>query len=375
MRVELVPPVLGEALKILVIDDDEAFRATVVKGLEKLGFEALQAASGGLGLKLAREHAPELILCDVRMAGADGFLTLYALRRDPQIAATPFVLISGQPVTATDVPGLEHGADGLLAKPFSVEQLRKTIETVLANRPVPNAQLESKLEQLRKPGSESGTGLLEPLQEIIGVANLVRESHEQLRAKELTGLMDEIRQSASGLERRIGNCLTYAEAELLASDEDRLSAIRQERTKLCSTVEPLARQMAERRERSADLALELADTLVVISPKHLAKIIEELLDNAFRYSQPGEAITLKSRIEIGAVILSVSDQGRGMSLEKLSKVGAPISMMRLLYGQQGSGLGLIIAKRLVELYGGSFQIESQPEAGTTVTLKLSLPSS
>src|SRR6266853_3439580 len=120
--------------KILVIDDEEAFRASLMAILEHKGFDVLQAATGAIGVQLARTHLPDLILCDVNMAGVGGNLTLYALRRDPQIASIPFILMSGY-LSSGDAPsGIERGSDGFLAKPFSTEKLLATIHGCL-NKP------------------------------------------------------------------------------------------------------------------------------------------------------------------------------------------------------------------------------------------------
>src|SRR6266487_1618797 len=118
--------------KILVIDDEEAFRSTLITILEKNGFDVLQAASGAIGVHLARTQLPDLILCDVNMAGVGGNLTLYALRLDPQIASIPFILMSGYLSSGDTPPGIQRGADGFLTKPFSPEKLVATIQRCLS---------------------------------------------------------------------------------------------------------------------------------------------------------------------------------------------------------------------------------------------------
>src|SRR5438874_9278194 len=122
--------------KILVIDDEEAFRSTLITILEKNGFDVLQAASGAIGVHLARTQLPDVILCDVNMTGVGGNLTLYALRRDPQIASIPFVLMSGFVSSGEAPPGIERGADDFLAKPFSTEKLVATIQRCIS-QPAP----------------------------------------------------------------------------------------------------------------------------------------------------------------------------------------------------------------------------------------------
>ena len=67
---------------------------------------------------------------------------------------------------------------------------------------------------------------------------------------------------------------------------------------------------------------------------------------------------------------SVTDQGRGFSTEQIRRIGAYVQFDRKMQEQQGLGLGLVIAKRLAELHGGSLAIEGSKGAGTTVTVKL-----
>src|SRR6266699_5952999 len=117
--------------KILIIDDEEAFRGSLITILEKKGFDVLQAPGGALGVQLARTHVPDLILCDVNMGGVGGNLTLCALRRDPQIASIPFILMSGYISSGDTPPGIHRGADAFLTKPFSIEKLVSTIQACL----------------------------------------------------------------------------------------------------------------------------------------------------------------------------------------------------------------------------------------------------
>src|SRR5438874_2700736 len=120
---------------ILVIDDDEAFRNILAKTLQKQGLEVVQAATGAQGVQLARTDAPDLILCDVELGGVGGNLVLYAVRRDPQLAHIPFILMSGHGLGGdTALPGTERGADGFLAKPFSPAKLTATIDACLIRK-------------------------------------------------------------------------------------------------------------------------------------------------------------------------------------------------------------------------------------------------
>ena len=351
--------------KILVIDDDAAFRGVLATMLEKQGLEVLQAASGAEGVQLARTDTPNLILCDVELGGVGGNLVLYAVRRDPQLAPIPFVLMSGHGMSGeAGWPGIERGADGFLAKPFTPGKLAATVDAFLS-------KLQG--EPLVESGAASGAsyGLLEPLKRILEITRSLGAAPMEPSA--VAGLSEQAHQAAARLHRRLGNCLAYAEIERLAADWQRVGALQQCRSGLRDVVEPVARDKARAAGRSADLALTLDDALVAMSAAHLEKIAEELLDNAFRYSRFGNVVQVSGATDLHQVTLAISDQGAGMSREQITQAGAPIPLDQMLLAQHGSGLGLSIAQRLAELHGGTLEVQSQPGRGTTVTVRLPNP--
>ena len=362
--------------KILVIDDEEPFRASLMAILEQKGFEVFQAASGAIGVQLARTHLPDVILCDVNMTGVGGNLTLYALRRDPQIASIPFILMSGYLSSGETPPGIERGADGFLSKPFNTEKLLATIHGCLSKREqAPVVARDSSDGSLGLASLDSSSGLLVTLSRILDITQLIGNTGRPLQPKEIIQLAGQAHEAAAHLHRRIENCLLYAEIERLASDWQQVASLQEHRAGILEVVEPVARQKARTLNRTADLSLEIDDALAAISADSLKKILEELLDNAFRYSRPGSAIHLKSAVGADHVGLSIIDQGCGMTPELVAQAGGPVPLDQVLLAQQGSGLGLAIARRLTELHRGTFIVQSEPERGTTVMVNMTKPHS
>ena len=357
--------------KILVIDDEEAFRGALMTILEKRGFDVLQASSGAVGVQLARTHLPDLILCDVNMGGVGGNLTLYALRRDPQIASIPFVLMSGFLSSGTAPPGIERGADGFLAKPFSTEKLVSTIQGCLVKAErMSDGSTDSSSGSHFIAGVDSSSGLLEIVSRILDISQLIGSKSRPLQQKEMIDLADQAHNAAAHLHRRLENCLFYAEVERLASDWQQVASLQEHRTGIQQVVEPVAREKAKTLERTADLDLRIDDALASISADSLKKILEELLDNAFKYSRPGQAVQLRTAVVADQVALSITDQGCGMTSEQAAQAGGPVPLDQVLLVQQGAGLGLTISRRLIELYRGTLIIRSEPARGTTVTVSL-----
>lgn len=120
--------------------------------------------------------------------------------------------------------------------------------------------------------------------------------------------------------------------------------------------------------------MELAEKPVAISEEYLTKIVDELVHNAFKFSKAGKPVKiLLSATDVdNALMMTISDQGRGLEADHIRKVGAYMQFERKLQEQQGLGLGLIIAKRLTELHGGSLVIQSELGKGTTVVVRLPL---
>ena len=120
----------------------------------------------------------------------------------------------------------------------------------------------------------------------------------------------------------------------------------------------------------AMLELHLGQSAAAVSPQYFVKIIEELVDNAFRYSAKGSRVYISTVDEDKAILVMIIDKGRGMTAEQIRNIGAYVQFDRAVYEQQGSGLGLTVAKYLCEMHGGVLSIQSDPGQGTTVTVRL-----
>ena len=117
--------------KILVIEDEELLRANTVQILELEDFCTIEANNGRVGVQLAQEHLPDLILCDVMMPELDGYCVLNALRQNPATAAIPFIFTTAK-ASKTDLrQGMDLGADDYLTKPFTADELLGAIATRL----------------------------------------------------------------------------------------------------------------------------------------------------------------------------------------------------------------------------------------------------
>lgn len=117
--------------KILVIEDEETVRENILELLDAEGFETFTADNGRIGLELALQVLPDLILCDVRMPELDGYGVLKALRSEPTTAAIPVMFLTAKAAKTDLSYGIELGANAYITKPFSLSQLLSVIAKVL----------------------------------------------------------------------------------------------------------------------------------------------------------------------------------------------------------------------------------------------------
>lgn len=358
--------------RILVIDDEEWVREMVHLALAHKGFEVVEAENGAVGIEKARKELPDLILCDVNMEKVDGYLTLSALRSEPATAAIPFILMTGLADTAGMRHGMELGADDYLPKPFTIDELYAAVEARLKKAQALREEAEKKLVDLRDNLSMMlPHELRTPLNGILAYGEILAAEAATLSASEVAEMGEVIHGSGKRLERLIENFLIYAQIELLGKDAQKSSVLRQKQTQSpARLIEDHARGHAQAANRPDDLTLDLADQPLPISEDYLAKIVDEVIQNAFKFSSPGQRVSVTLSGSTNGVALSVTDQGRGFSTEHITKVGAYMQFDRKLHEQQGLGLGLVIAKRLTELHGGTLSIQSERGATTTVTVKL-----
>ncbi len=361
--------------KVLVIDDTSEVRDLVVAALGSHGFEMVEAENGAAGVEQARKTLPDLILCDVRMPGMDGYGVLSALRADAATATIPFIFLSGAAHKASMRQGMELGADDYLTKPFAFDELLAAVNSRLKKQEAVAQLTEKKLEDLRGNISLAlPHELLTPLHGILGLSSLLIEGHETMKPVEILEFARNIHDSGLRLNRLIENFLLYSRIELVAADPQKVAALRSGATvQIKNVIQEICLRLAHMSQRTPDLFVQLQEATLPVQGEYFKKLVEELLDNALKFSSPGTPVRVTTAVGPEGVTLATTNLGRGLTPEQIARVGAHMQFDRKHYEQQGSGLGLIIAKRLIELHGGRFTIESVPGEHTTVTAVFPLP--
>ncbi|AMR33985.1 hypothetical protein A0256_22315 [Mucilaginibacter sp. PAMC 26640] len=114
---------------LLIIEDNDDIRDNVVEILGLAGFNVYEASNGKAGLHLAKQHKPDLILCDIMMPELDGYMVLNLLHENPETARIPFIFLTARAEPLDLRKGIEMGADDYLTKPFDDLELLNAIDT------------------------------------------------------------------------------------------------------------------------------------------------------------------------------------------------------------------------------------------------------
>ena len=153
-------------LSILVIDDDETVRSTLVEFFETFGHTARGAATASMGRQMAAEHAPDVVLLDLRLPDANGIVALDALLADdPELAV---IVLTGHADVQTAVKAMQHGAADLLEKPMDLEALAGAVE-----RAAKRGRLQQEVAVLRaasRADEPASPSLAPTLEELIDLA-------------------------------------------------------------------------------------------------------------------------------------------------------------------------------------------------------------
>jgi two-component system sensor histidine kinase/response regulator len=207
---------------------------------------------------------------------------------------------------------------------------------------------------------------------VIEASEMLINDYSLLEMDEGLELLETIHFSAKGLYRLTQNVLLHAELELIATDPDRAADLRQTKARSYTQSEltDVAHHIAHAANRMDDLQMDLQDAVVPISDLKLRKIAEEIINNAFKFSKPGTPVRVVSSLSKGVFKLYVIDHGHGMTHQQVANIGAYVKFEHQPYEHTGTGLGLTIAKRLVELHDGTFAIESIPGKQTIVQVSL-----
>lgn len=352
---------------ILLIDDEEGVRTTFGHVLRRSGYHVIESDSGSIGLELARRHLPDLILTDFEMPGGDGASVLRGIRQDPELRSKQVVLMTGRPDLITPRKGMDEGADDFLVKPVSREALLNCMKARFSRASISWRIEDEMLMNLRASvPSNLPHEFFTPMTGIIGLMEILDSSYCTFTPQEVQAIHRDVHQSALRLNRTLRNYLLILDLQTGTSGPATkpLSSSEVETAVLSGVADAL--RLNDRRK---DLTMRVQGGGVFVKPADLSQMVEELVDNACKFSRHGTPILVELTSDNR---LTVTDQGRGMTGEQINRIGAFQQFDRQKHEQQGLGLGLTLVQKLTAECNAEFSISSKSGYGTEAQIAFSL---
>ena len=364
--------------KILVIEDETTVGLNIKEILESGGFDAIVAADGKIGIQMAKEQLPDLIVCDIMMPDMDGYSVLTELQQDPATTTIPFIFLTAK-TTRDDVrQGMNLGADDYLTKPFRRKELLEAIASRLAKQ-TNLKQLQQKIEELQQLDRQKDEliwtvshDLRAPLANIKLIAETLKliEPNPQ-QQKQYLNILETVCEQGNDL---INNLLTWRKLEA-AEYTLEYETINLEYW-LKGLLEPFE---IRTRDRQQIFTIKITPNLppFKVDPTSLKRILTELFNNACKYTCSGGKIKFQviyqpasSPTNPGVISFIIANEAAIPEtdlphiFEKFYRVNHKDAQF-----QSGTGLGLAIVQQLVEKLQGTIQAESS-SGWTRFTVKL-----
>jgi two-component system, sensor histidine kinase and response regulator len=359
----------GQEPVVLVVDDSEKNREYVGSILAHQRYEVLFAASGPEALDLIAARVPDLILLDLMMPGMDGLEVCKRLKSNPATMDVPVIFLTAAQDMEIAVKALEVGAVDFINKPFHAPELLARVRT--------HVELKQTRDELNRIISEKS--------ELMSA--VAHDLKNPLSAARFSALM--LKEPVSpASHQELVQCVIEACESMLAFVQERLErnareshggTLKIEPVGLAEVLSSIVRQnlsVAHAKQSTLDVALEEAGALAVLADYHaLSQVLDNLVSNALKFSPPGSCVTVtieRPEDDPPNVVVSVRDQGPGVTEEDLRHMFEPYRRLsaKPTAGESSTGLGLSIARRLMERMGGTIGCDSQPGSGTRFWIKI-----
>jgi signal transduction histidine kinase len=362
--------------KILVVEDNPDMLHFLVTQLQD-DYQVITAHNGVEGVQRAQSDLPNLILSDVMMPIKDGYQLCREVKENPLTKQTPVVLISAKADLSMKIEGLEYGADDYLTKPFSCEELRARIKSLLNQR-----GLEAQLIHSEKMATLGllVAGMAHEINNPISFAKVSLENLHNTLA-EHDRLVKEGEALDSAEMKRINDKINRA-FSIIKTGLDRTEAIVSDLKAFVRKDEAQFRPIDLHAGLDSTLNLmrpELKDRITVIKeygeidlveavPGQINQVFMNLLQNAIHAIPDKGEIRIKTWKEEDQVKISVKDSGIGISAEHQKRIFEPFFTTKEV--GKGTGLGLSVSDRIVQSHGGKMTVTSQPGHGAEFILTL-----
>jgi two-component system, sensor histidine kinase and response regulator len=367
-------------LKVLVIDDEPGIRSGVSRILnnfhvtypfmdEDYTFEVTEAGTGEEGITILERDMPDILLLDNKLPGIQGVEVLeYIRKRNYDIVVA---MITSYASLDVAIRATRDGAIDFIPKPFTPQELKSSIENITKQQYL--KRITHKMKQEGKKIRYQFLSVLShelkaPLNALEGYLRMMQEKQAGDRIEDYTTPIERSLQRIQGMRSLIMDLLDFTKIRLERKEEKIQEVnLAELASDAIVTVQPYAIQM--------DVTINLdvrSDVVIMADPDDMEIVFNNLISNAVKYNKIGGKAEITIDSSDSEAILIFSDTGIGITKNDTENLFTEFVRIKneKTRNISGSGLGLSIVKKVVELYHGTIKVDSTPDIGTVFTIRL-----
>lgn len=369
-------------LKLLVVDDEPGIRTGAERALrnftvgypfmeEEFSYDIIEAETGEMAIEIIESQHIDIMLLDNKLPGIDGIEVLeYVKNKDYDISV---MMITSYASLELAVKATNMGAFSFVPKPFTPQELRTSIENITKN-----LFLKRMTRKMRAEGQQNQFQFLSvlshelksPINAVEGYIRIMLDKQAGDSIDDYKVMLERSVERLKGMRTLILDLLDLTRIESGKKSRDIRSLDLYEIAKrVIDTVEPLAIQ------KNVKVHLDAEENSFYKADSHEVEIIlNNFVSNAVKYNKDGGEVFVTIKKMPDFYEISVEDTGIGISDEDQKLLFQEFVRIKNSKTKNitGSGLGLSIAKKMIELYNGTVEMQSTPDVGSRFTVRLPL---
>jgi len=353
---------------VLIIDDEKAICSTCSQILSQDGYRVAVRHDGETGIAAVGSERPDVVFVDLKMPGMSGIEVISTIKKkDPTLVS---VVITGFATIESAVDSMKVGAFDFLPKPFSPDQLRIITRRALDNRlaMLEAARLRDEKEKMRQNYiSMVSHELRIPLVAVMQYLEVLRNGFAGTITEEQSRIITRMKSRMSELLALIDRWLKLSRLEELKLQEGFKSfSLRPVVDEAIEMLHSLAaeKKISIRSNISADSATVYGDREMV------KEVVINLVTNGVKYNKEGGTVNVSLRDSAEFWALDVSDTGVGIPEDAIPHVGDEFFRVKREGSAAGTGIGLAIVKKIIDIHEGKLEIKSTLDQGSTFSVFL-----
>jgi len=367
-------------LKVLVIDDEPGIRSGVSRILsnfhvtypfmdEDYTFEITEAGTGEDGINMLEKDMPDILLLDNKLPGIQGIEVLeYVRKRNYDIVVA---MITSYASLDVAIRATRDGAIDFIPKPFTPQELKSSIENI--SKQLYLKRITHKMKQEGKKIRYQFLSVLShelkaPLNALEGYLRMMQEKQAGDRIEDYATPIERSLQRIQGMRSLILDLLDFTKIRLERKEEKIQEVnLTEVANDAIVTVQPYAIQM----DVSVNLDVR-TEAIIMADPDDMEIVFNNLISNAVKYNKKGGKAEITIDCSVSEAILIFSDTGIGINKTDTENLFTEFVRIKNEKTRNitGSGLGLSIVKKVIELYHGTINVESTPDVGTQFTIRI-----